>query len=895
MIFKVLNKWGKFFCVFILFMLGSLLSSGNREEILPYRNPALSFEERVKDLVGRMTLEEKVSQMVHSAAAVERLGIPAYNWWNEALHGVARAGRATVFPQAIGLAATWDTDLMFRVSAAISDEARAKHHEFLRRGKRGIYQGLTFWSPNINIFRDPRWGRGMETYGEDPFLTGRLAVQFVKGMQGEDPRYLKTAATPKHFAVHSGPEPDRHTFDAVVSERDLRETYLPAFRDCIVEAGAASVMCAYNRFKGEACCGSSRLLEKILRRDWGFQGYVVSDCGAVSDMFRTHKLVKTPPEAAALGVKAGCDLNCGRIYQNLAEAVSLGLITEEDINRSVSRLFLYRFKLGMFDPPEMVAYAGIPYHVNDCSEHRRLALEAARKSIVLLKNDRQVLPLSKNLKTVAVIGPHADNIDVLLGNYNGYPAEPVTPLEGIQGKVLPGTEVIYAQGCDVIEGLPVFHVCPEEFLFAVEGEQRVSGLRGEYYENDGFEGEPGFTRIDEYIDFNWWDGAPQPDWDDDGFSVRWTGKLVPPVTGEYYLGGSGHGEMRFCLDETLILEHSSVHHPRLKFKKMELEAGREYDIRFEYINRYGDARGRFVWARPDRDLKKEALAAAEKADAVILCMGISPRLEGEEMRVDLPGFKGGDRTDLKLPEIQEDLIRAVHSLGKPVVLVLMSGCALSGDWADGSIPAVVHTWYPGQAGGEALADVLFGDADPGGRLPVTFYKSVGDLPPFEAYSMENRTYRYFRGEPLFPFGHGLSYTVFRYADMRFPARVPAGSPVDISVEVENAGERAGDEVVQLYVRDSEASVPVPLRALKGFKRVRLGPGEKKTVRFSLTPRCLSLIDRDGARVCEPGFFEVSVGGGQPGFGGKKGQPAAEVLTGRFEVVGSVFEIRKEAE
>ncbi|MBN1272492.1 MAG: glycoside hydrolase family 3 C-terminal domain-containing protein [Candidatus Aminicenantes bacterium] len=869
--------------------------SGSMKEPPPYLNTALSFDERVEDLIKRMTLEEKVSQMVHPAAAVERLGIPEYNWWNEALHGVARAGRATVFPQAIGLAATWDTKLMFRIAEAISDEARAKHHEFIRRGKKGIYQGLTFWSPNINIFRDPRWGRGMETYGEDPFLTGKLAVQFVKGMQGDDPRYLKTVATPKHFAVHSGPEPDRHTFNAVVSERDLRETYLPSFRDCFVEAGAASVMCAYNRYLGDACCASSRLLKEILREEWGFRGYVVSDCGAINDIYRTHKIVGTSPEAAASGVKAGCDLNCGREYHNLSEAVSLGLITEEEIDSSLRRLFQARFKLGMFDPPEMVPYSRIPYEVNDCFLHRRLALEAARKSIVLLKNENGVLPLSKNLKSIAVIGPHADNVEVLLGNYNGFPLEPVTPLQGIKKKVCPGTEIIYAQGCDFAEGFPVFRIIPQDFIFTGDGEERVNGFKGEYYDNDRFEGDPVFTRIDKMINFDWWDGAPRAEWDDDDFSIRWTGRLVTPVSGTYYIGASAHGEMSLFVDGDLFIQHNSVHHPRLKFHKIRLEAGRDYNIRFEYANRHGDARGQLVWVRPDHDFKKEALEAADKADAVILFMGITPSLEGEEMKVDIPGFKGGDRTNLKLPEVQVNLIRSIHALGKPTILVLMNGSPLAVCWEDDHLPAIIEAWYPGQAGGEALADILFGDANPGGRLPLTFYRAVSDLPPFDDYNMENRTYRYFQGEPLYPFGYGLSYTSFRYGNLNLPSKVPAGNRVVVSVDMENIGKRSGEEVVQLYVRDVEASVPVPIRSLKGFQRIRLEPGEKKTVCFILLPRDLSLIDRNGVRVCEPGFFEVSAGGGQSAFSGKKETRATEVLTGRFEVTGSVFVIHKDSD
>ncbi|UCC74602.1 MAG: glycoside hydrolase family 3 C-terminal domain-containing protein [Gemmatimonadota bacterium] len=855
------------------------------EAVLPYLDPDLPLERRVDDLISRMTLEEKVSQMLYNAAAVERLGMPEYNWWNEALHGVARAGRATVFPQAIGLAATWDTDLMLRVATVISDEARAKHHESVRQGRRGIYEGLTFWSPNINIFRDPRWGRGMETFGEDPYLTGRLAVEFVKGMQGDDPRYLKTVATPKHYAVHSGPEPDRHTFDAVVDERDLRETYLPAFRATVVDADAQSVMCAYNRFRGAPCCGSGELLQQILRDEWGFDGYVVSDCWAIMDIYRNHSVVETAAEAAAMGVASGTDLNCGVTYDSLVVAVEQGLISEEQIDVSLRRLLRARFRLGMFDPPERVPYTAIPYSVNDSEPHGELAVEATRKSIVLLKNDGGLLPLSRELGTIAVIGPNAADVDVLLGNYNGVPSDPVTPLEGIRRAVEPGTTVLYARGADVAQNMPSFEVVPAAALSTEFQGVRVDGLKGEYFANHDWEGEPFAARVDSTIDFNWWDAPPIDGMPADSFSIRWTGILTPPASGRYALGVRVFGTFRLFLDDSLRVEFSDRHVVLPRWADVEFETGLAHDIRVEYRTRRADAIAQLVWAKPEPHLHNEALRAAEAADAVILVMGLSPRLEGEEMRVEVPGFAGGDRVDIGLPGPQQELIEAVVATGKPVVLVLLNGSALAVNWAAEHVPAIAEAWYPGQAAGTAIADVLFGDYNPAGRLPVTFYRSVDQLPPFSDYDMQGRTYRYFEGQPLFPFGHGLSYTTFRYSNIRLPSRVRPGDAVEVSVQVENVGDRAGEEVVQLYLTDLGASAPVPIRSLQGFRRLHIEPGETKTVSFTLEPRQLSLIDADSQRVIEPGVFEISVGGKQPGFSGLANATSTGVVSGRFEVVG----------
>jgi len=847
-----------------------------------YLDADAPLDKRVDDLVARMALEEKISQMMNAAPAVERLGIPAYNWWGEALHGVARAGLATVFPQAIGLAATWDGDLMGRVAAAISDEARAKHHEFARQGRRGLYQGLTFWSPNINLFRDPRWGRGMETYGEDPYLTGRMGVAFIRGLQGDDPKYLKVVATPKHYAVHSGPEPDRHSFEPEIDERDFRESYLPHFQACIEEAKAFSIMCAYNSFGGYPCCGNPRLLLDILRKEWGFGGYVVSDCGAVDDIKSGHKKAASTPEAAAMAVKAGCDLDCGNEYGSLLEAVQKGLLTEKDIDVSVRRLFRARFKLGQFDPPESVPYARIPYSVVDSDAHRLLALEAARKSIVLLKNEKSLLPLATNIKTIAVIGPNAADPGVLLGNYNGTPSASVTPLQGIMDKVAPGTKVLYALGCPPAAGLPALEVVPSTVLMVMNGNRRENGLRGEYYGRGEFKGDPAFVRIDKKIDFQWPDTSPHQGFSPDDYAVRWSGMIVPPADGDYALGGEGFNAFKIHLEDKLLVEYDGNHQPGRLSKNVHLHGGVPYQIRIEMATRSTNGMMRLLWSPPTAGLKRDALDKASRSDAVVLCLGLTPQLEGEEMDVPVEGFRGGDRLTIDLPRVQEDLLEAVAALGKPTILVLLNGSALAVNRAAERLPAIVEAWYPGQAAGHAIADVLFGDYNPAGRLPITFYTSVDELPPFKDYRMQGRTYRYYRGRPLYPFGYGLSYTQFEYAHLRLPETVDAGAAFEVRVDVRNAGGRAGEEVVQLYLSHKDASVPVPLRSLQGFKRVMLNPGESQTVVFSLQPGQLSVLDGNFKRVVEPGRIEIAVGGSQPAPGDRPGP--GTVLTGTIRVV-----------
>ncbi len=692
--------------------------------VSPYMNPALPVDARVEDLLGRMSLEEKVSQMVNASAAIPRLGIPAYNWWNECLHGVARAGVATVFPQAIGMAASFDTELLHTAAGAIADEARAKHHESARRGDRRIYKGLTYWTPNVNIFRDPRWGRGQETYGEDPYLAGRLGVAFVTGLQGDDTRFLKVVATPKHFAAHSGPEALRHKFDAQVSEKDLRETYLPAFRDCIVEGKALSIMGAYNRTNGEPCCASPTLLEKILRTEWGFKGYVVSDCGAIADIHLHHTVTRTPEQSAARAVKAGCDLECGMVYPSLVEAVSQGLITEAEIDRSLGRLLHARFMLGMFDPPENVPYASIPYEVNDSPAHGALALAMARESIVLLKNEGLLLPLSSP-RRIAVIGPAADNRDVLLGNYSGMLSRPVTLLEGIRATAGAGTAVKYARGCNFTPGMD----------------------------------------------------SPWGDKPDDGFA--------------------------------------------------------------------------------------EAVSAAAGADVAIVCLGLNPVLEGEEDAAH-PSEWMGDRRELGLPGLQQQLLEAVASSGTPVVLVLTGGSPLAVTWAAEHVAAILMAWYPGQAGGTAVAEALFGAYSPSGKLPVTFVTSSDQLPPFTDYSMQGRTYKFIEEEPLYPFGFGLGYATFRYEGLELSQKtVKAGEDLAVKVRVTNTGRMRADEIVQAYLTDVKASTRVPRWSLVGFRRVHLDAGAGAEVSFTIDARQMSLVNDAGARVIEPGSFTVHVGGSQP--------------------------------
>ena len=683
-----------------------------------YQNPELPIEERVDDLVGRMTLEEKVSQMLHTAPAIERLSIPEYDWWNECLHGVGRAGLATVFPQAIGMAASFDTELLGRVGQAISDEARAKHHQAAAKGYRGRYFGLTYWTPNINIFRDPRWGRGHETYGEDPYLTARMGVEFCKSLQGDDPRYLKLVATPKHYAVHSGPESLRHSFDARVSLRDLHETYLPAFKACVQQGKAYSVMGAYNRVNGEPCCASKTLLQDILRDQWGFEGYVASDCWAICDLHENHKVTDTPPESAALAVKNGCDLNCGKVYSNLLLAVEQGLMTEQEIDTAVKRLFMARFRLGMFDPPERVPYSRISPDVVHCDAHVRLARRIAQESMVLLKNENQFLPVDRDkVKSIAVIGPNAMSQQALLANYHGFSPTLTTIMQGILAAVSPGTQVTHACGCDITGSSPL---------------------------------------------------------------------------------------------HTTLME-----------------------------------------------------CALQDTDLIVAVLGLSAELEGEEADEGAPDG-GGDKKDISLPGRQQELLEYLHKTGKPVMLVFLGGSSVDLCWAQENIPAILCGWYPGQEGGHAVADVIFGDYNPAGRLPVTFYKSEEQLPPFVDYDMKGRTYRYMTEVPLYPFGYGLSYSSFEYSNLQLSAEsIKPDQSLAVTVDVTNAGNVAGDEVVQLYT-DTRGIVPDgPRQQLRGFQRIHLKPNETKAVELRLSPEDLNVVTPIGQELIIPGTIRIIISNQAP--------------------------------
>jgi len=752
---------------------------------------------------------------------------------------------------------------MFKVSTAISDEARAKYHDYIRRGKHDIYQGLTFWSPNINIFRDPRWGRGMETYGEDPYLTGQMGLQFVKGLQGDDPKYLKTVATAKHYAVHSGPEPIRHSFDARVSNRDLYETYLPHFRTCVMEGNVQSVMCAYNMYMGDPCCGNTFLLEDVLRKSWGFDGYVVSDCWALTDFYNFQKTSKNSAEAGAKAIKAGTDLNCGVVYRDLQQSIDSGFVGTDKIDLSLKRVLTARFRLGMFDPDEIVPFAKIPIDVIDCKEHKDLAVQTARESIVLLKNENNILPLKKDITSIAVIGPNADDVEVLLGNYNGTPSEPITILEGIKQKVGKNVRVNYALGCNWAEGMPKLTTVPAENLSFEDGKTLKPGLKVSYFDNAKFNQNPVKEDFTSILKINYWDKAPLENLDDDNFGVRWTGFLTAPSTGNYLLGAYGNG-FRVSINDSLLVEYQNQHESHQRFVSVFLEKDKKYPIKIEAFNQQGDCQIDFRWLVPNQEFMKEAIEAARNSEFVVLALGLSPRLEGEEMDVPVEGFLGGDRISLDLPQLQQQLMQNILSVNKNVVMLLLNGSALTINLADQQVPAIVEGWYPGQAGGTAVADVLFGDYNPSGRLPVTFYKSVDDIPSFENYDMNGRTYRYFSGEVLYPFGYGLSYTQFEYSNLVVPEKLQAGDELQVSVIVKNCGKTKGAEVSQLYVKNpGQSFLSVSGFYLAGFHKIDLEAGEEQKLIFNIKPIQLSNVDEIPSRNIYPGIYTISVGSGQP--------------------------------
>ena len=818
-------------------------------------------EARARALVAKMTLAEKVAQLQNDAPAIPRLGVPAYDWWNEGLHGHARDGYATVFPQAIGLAASWDVPLLQAVGSVVSVEARARFNAIGAGHAHGRYQGLTIWSPNINIDRDPRWGRGQETYGEDPFLTGRLAVAFVRGIQGDDPAHPRAIATPKHFVAHSGPEPGRDSFDAVVSPHDLEDTYLPAFRAAVTAGGAGSVMCSYNALNGVPTCADAALLQTRLRRDWGFTGYVVSDCDAVGDIAAFHHYRPDDEQAAVAALRAGTDLDCGHTYASLAAAVRQGDLPESALDASLVRLFSARYRLGELGGDR--TYANLGANDIDSGAHRRLALRAAQESLVLLKNAHGTLPLRNGLR-LAVIGPDADTLETLEANYHGVARVPVTPLQGLRERF--GSAIVsYAQGAPVAAGVPI--PIPETALRTADG---AVGLGGAYYANSDFSGAPKLSRTDRRIDFDWDRAAPAAGLDVDHYAVRWSGELLPPGPGDYTLAVhvdrcfdcTAHDAVRLFVDGKPVLsDDGDGQHMQAR---LHFADARPHALRLELLHRSRDGGVRLQWLAPPAAQLAEADRAMRAADAVVAFVGLSPDVEGEALQLDVPGFVGGDRSTLVLPAVQRALLERAAASGKPLVVVLLSGGAVALDWAKQHADAILAAWYPGQAGGTVIAQALAGDVDPGGRLPVTFYRSVHDLPPFTSYAMQGRTYRYFRGKPLYPFGYGLSYTRFAYAAPSLSTPVlKAGDDLRVGAQVRNAGARAGDEVVQVYL-DVPPSPLAPRHVLVGFQRVHLAPGESRRVEFTLSARDVSSVDAAGARAVEPGRYRVFIGGGQPG-------------------------------
>jgi len=842
----------KYTQLFLIVLLPIFLNG--QEMKYPFQDNKLDPNERVNDLIKRLTLEEKVSQMQDVAPPIDRLGIPEYNWWNECLHGVARAGKATSFPQAIGMAATWNPELIHEVADAISTEARAKFNHSVSLDQRNRYQGLTMWTPNINIFRDPRWGRGQETYGEDPYLTSALGVAFVTGLQGNDPDYFKVIATPKHYAVHSGPEYNRHYFDAYTDKRDLWETYLPAFEATVVEGKAFSVMSAYNRYLGASATASKLLLNDILRDQWGFEGYVVSDCGAVSDIYKFHKIVPTAAEAAALAVKSGCDLNCGSTYAYLTEAVKQGLIEEKDLDISIRRLFLARIKLGLLNAPNSVPFSDISLASLESEMHQKLALETARESMVLLKNENNTLPISKSVKEITVIGPNANDRQYSLGNYFGTPTHSATILESIEKKVSKKTRVKYYKGTNLTDSNTIFDVI---------GSKNFKGhIKTEYFNNSNTEGEPLAVEQAAYIDYDWGGAAPIGMLSPGNFSIRYSGVIQADFTGEVELGIlEKGGSFTLFIDDKELLIGSGGNAIEVESKSIQLEKGKKYKISLEYrCDNPWEAAIQLLWNKEALQGKDEMMKQIKESDIIVYVGGISARVEGEEMPVVIDGFNKGDRTNMKLPKAQLDLLKELHASGKPVVFVVTSGSAMALNWEKETLPAMLHIWYPGQAGGEAVADILFGDYNPSGKLPVTFYKSVDDLPPFEDYHMKGRTYRYFSGEVLYPFGYGLSYTKFSFAKPELSANaIGPDEKVQVKVKVSNNGDYDGETVVQLYVKDVEASVVRPLKSLRHFKRVYLAKGTSKEVNFELNPNDLSIFDDDGQAFVEKGSFDIFVG------------------------------------
>ncbi|OBX27006.1 beta-glucosidase [Gelidibacter algens] len=832
-----------------------------------FQNPSLPLEERVDNLVSLMTIEEKISQMVNNAPAIERLDVPAYNWWNETLHGVARSPyNVTSYPQAIGMAAGWNPASLQTMADYCATEGRAIYNDSQKKGNTGIYLGLTYWSPNINIFRDPRWGRGQETYGEDPFLTGTLGKAFVRGIEGDNPNYLKASACAKHYAVHSGPEWNRSTFNAEVSDYDLWNTYLPAFKDLIVDAKVSGVMCAYNALDGQPCCANDKLMNTILREKWNFTGYVTSDCGGINHFWKTHKTHPNKESAAAAAVLHGTDCECSSdpAYNALSKALADGLLTENDINTSVKRLFTIRFRLGMFDPPSMVPFSDIDVSVLEHKKHKEHALKMARESMVLLKNENKTLPISKSIKKIAIVGPNAADESVLLSNYYGSPSEVTSVVEGIRAKFK--GEIIYEQGVNIADN-EVFKSQYNQKLFTHNG---VEGFNGAYYKNTKFEGEPTVVKLDKTVDFQWADGEFVADGViANSVSMRWTSEYTADRTAEVTFSLKGDDHCKLFVDGEKKIETDL----KTGFYTFQATKGKTYKLVIELVQYSDNAEVKFDAGFIEKLSPLEISNRVKDADVIVFVGGISASLEGEAMPVSVKGFKGGDRTNIELPAVQTEVLKALHATGKPVVFINMSGGAMGFEWEAENIPAIIQAWYAGQEGGAAIADVLFGDYNPAGRLPVTFYKNVNQLPDFEDYNMNNRTYRYFKEEPLYAFGYGLSYSTFAYSNLEIVQS--DGEEFIVSANVTNTGKFDGDEVVQLYVSNKNDEKNKSIRDLKGFKRIILKAGETKGVTFNLKNEDLSILDDNGNSLPLKGTFDFSLGGGQPN---EKSQDKNNVIT-----------------
>ncbi|PJJ08555.1 beta-glucosidase [Flavobacterium sp. 1] len=850
--------------IFIILIISIAYSTFNCAAQNQYRfqDYNLTFEERVNDLVSHLSLEEKVSQMLNSSPAIEHLGIPAYDWWNETLHGVARTPfKVTVYPQAIAMAATFDKNSLFTMADYSATEGRAIYNKAVASGRTNErYLGLTYWTPNINIFRDPRWGRGQETYGEDPYLTAMLGDAFVRGLQGDDTKYIKAAACAKHYAVHSGPEPLRHVFDVDVSAYDLWDTYLPAFQKLITESHVVGVMCAYNAFRTQPCCASDILMTDILRNQWKFDGYVTSDCWAIDDFFKNHKTHPDAASASADAVFHGTDIDCGTdAYKALVQAVKQNKITEAQIDVSVKRLFMVRFRLGMFDPVSMVKYAQTPDNVLESKEHAAHALKMAQQSMVLLKNENQTLPLSKKLKKIVVLGPNADNSIAILGNYNGTPSNLKTVLQGIKDKVGAATEVIFDKAVNFTNNnILLYQDLSQQYSY--EGKQ---GFKAEYYNNKDLEGTPVVTR-EAKVDNIWQEGQTVTGTiRANNFSARYTADFKPEKDDTITFELQGDDGYRFIVNGAIVIDSWKKNRWGSKTYELAVKKGSNYTLTVEYWQGDGSANIKMNAGSYVKTDYNQIADRYKDADAFIFTGGISPQLEGEEMKVSDPGFEGGDRTTILLPAVQTELMKALKTTGKPVIFVMMTGSAIATPWESENIPAILNAWYGGQSAGTAVADILFGDYSPSGRLPVTFYKGDSDLASFNDYNMENRTYRYFKGVPQYGFGFGLSYTTFEYSKLEIPVQVEKGKNVIASVTITNTGKFSGEEVAQLYVLDQGKKIKVSIKTLKGFERVSLNPGQSKTITFTLTPQDLSYVTEEGKLRQLEGKVEIAVGGHQP--------------------------------